>query len=358
MNIRWGSYKEFEGPWYPGTQGFVLPGKPSFADEVLAVITATEGGHWDAINRYDVCVDTQGLIQWCNRSPQHSVDGMYAALQAKDPELLQPVLDFFADRKYTFRNGRWSQLSGAVVDTPSEQQILYFLKASGTRGKWDDESKAYATKAVGAAARVWLRPEAREVQAEWTVKRLKWFLVGSSKALFEAAPDTKVARAFKAMYWSFAANNPKKASEALAAFTAEAGGVQPWSENWLALAAKYLTFSPNISIYPHRYDKIRPVLEKLYGVNLPDYAPELKQWHTKNQFRMFLDPKELQMALLALGYDLGPQGADGKIGAKTTKALKNFEVDAGVSTPDGLIDPKTAELLEAALERRGIQSLA
>ena len=357
INVRWGSYGAYEGPWYPGTQSFSLPANPTFADEVLAVITATEGGHWDAINRYDSCIDTQGLIQWCNRAPQCSVDGMYAALQAHDPALLTPVLGFFEARGYGFADGHWKGQEGPV-DTPAEQLLLYFLGASGRKGTWDTASKTYAQRAVAAAVEVWQDPRARVVQAAWTVKRLDWFLLTDAKKLFAAAPDTAVARAFKAMYWSFAANSPKKAAEALAIFLVDTGGSDLWTEQWLVGVAKYLTFTPGISIYPHRYDKIRPVLEKLYGVNLPDFAAELQAWQAKNQFRLFFQPVELQRALQALGYDIGPQGADGSIDAKTTAALKDFEADLGVAVPDGLVDPKTAELLEAALERRGIQSLA
>jgi len=358
MNISWGSYKNFEGPWYPGEQKFALSSTPTFAEEVLAVITATEGGHWDAINRYDSCIDTQGLIQWCNRAPQRSVDGVYAALDKVDPELLRPVRDFFRDRGYNFSGGSWAGRAN-LVDTPAEQQTLYFLRASGMKGAWDEESKQYAKDAVAAAVAVWQSAEARRVQAEWTVPRLNWFLTTDAAALFKQAPDSAVGRAFKALYWSFAANNPQKAAEALSAFLVDTShSISAWTGEWLSSAAYYLTFHSNIAIYPTRYNKIRPVLEKLYGVDLPDYADELKKWVGKNKFERFIDPRELQLALLALGYDLGPKGADGVPGAKTQSALREFEAAMGVEYPDGVVDPQTAQLLETALERKGLQELA
>lgn len=359
MNVSWGAYKNFEGPWYLGAQKFVLPDSPTFAEEVLAVITATEGGHWDAVNRYDSCVDTQGLIQWCNRAPQRSVDGLYAALDKANPDLLQPVRSFFSSRGYSFSNGVWVGRANPV-DTLSEQQALYFLRSSGFKGAWDDESREYAKSAVAASVEVWQSKEAQRVQGEWTVQRLNWFLASSEiRKAFAEAPDTALSRAFRAMYWSFAANNPKKAAEAFSLFLRDEGHlVQPWSSAWLVETAYYLTFSANIAIYPGRYNKIRPVLEKLYGVDLPDYADTLKQWVDKNQFKSFLDPVELQMALLTLGYDLGPRGADGVPGEKTQSALKEFEASMGVSNPDGVVDPQTAQLLETALERKGLQELA
>ncbi len=358
MNIRWGSYKGFEGPWYPGNQSFSLPDSPTFAEEVLAVITATEGGHWDAINRYDSCIDTQGLIQWCNRAPQRSVDGLYEALHAHDPDLLSPVKQFFADRQFSFNKGCWYQ-GAAQIDTPSEQHRLYFLNASGMSGSWDDSSKDYAKRALEAAVAVWQSSEARRIQAEWTIKRLNWFLVSDEvKQAFKEAPDNSFGRAFKAMYWSFAANNPMKAAAAFMRFQEEEGHlVQPWTSAWLVESSYYLTFDPGITIYPHRYNKIRPVLERLYGVDLPDYADTLKKQFGQVSSKVFLDPAELQRALLALGYDLGPRGADGVAGNKTKEALRAFERDMGVDHPDGEVDVDTSRLLETALERRGIQEL-
>jgi len=357
--VRWGSYKDFEGPWFPGTRSFQLPGAPTFEEEVLAVITATEGGHWDAINRYDSCIDTQGLIQWCNRAPQHSVDALYGELQQADPSLLAPAEALFKEHGYVFSDRRWRGPAG-VVDTPAEQQVLYFSGASGRKGSWDEAAKTYAQRAVAAAVEIWQSPQAQKIQGAWTIKRLSWFLVGAlTKRLFDLAPDTPVGRAFKAMYWSFAANNPKKASEALEEFVeSPTGAYSMWSPGWLSSCAYYLTFFPKITIYPDRYNKIRPVIEKLYEVDLPDYAQELKKWKSEHRIQSFLDPLELQRALKALGYDLGPRGVDGVLGTKTQAALHDFEKDMGVKEPDGLIDPETAKLLEKALERRGIQSLA
>lgn len=362
-NVRWGSYKDYEGPWSGGDQDFVLPGNPVFAEEVMAVITATEGGRYDAINRYDKCIDTQGVIQWCNRARQHSIDDMYGALFEHDPILIAPVTQFLSERGYLFQKNaegkyRWF-LKGAEVDTPKEQTFLYFLNSSGRKGGWDEESKAYAKKSASVAMEVWKSVRAQKIQAEWTLARLNWFLVGSSKQLFKDAPDTDIARAFKAMYWSFAANNPSKSSKALEKFLREsAGKYNPWTEEWLAESARALTYYPRITIYPHRYDKIRPVLEKLYNVDLPDYASELKSWCDTDSVRHFLDPKELQRALIALDHDLGPAGADGVPGKKTRDALKEFEEDMGVENPDGLIDPDTGHLLERALERAGIDLAA
>lgn len=52
----------------------------------------------------------------------------------------------------------------------------------------------------------------------------------------------------------------------------------------------------------------------------------------------------LQEALLAAGYDLGSQGADGIFGSKTRQAVRAFQQDHGL-TPDGLAGPMTRAAL-------------
>ena len=53
QEMGWGTYREYEGPFYRGKASFRLPVSPTESDQILAVITATEGGRWDAYNGYD-----------------------------------------------------------------------------------------------------------------------------------------------------------------------------------------------------------------------------------------------------------------------------------------------------------------
>lgn len=53
-----------------------------------------------------------------------------------------------------------------------------------------------------------------------------------------------------------------------------------------------------------------------------------------------------QTELLQRGYDLGSWGADGKFGAQTEKAVKQFQTDWGL-TADGIIGPKTWDMLDS-----------
>ena len=54
----------------------------------------------------------------------------------------------------------------------------------------------------------------------------------------------------------------------------------------------------------------------------------------------------MQTKLIQLGYDLSPFGADGKFGAKTETALKQFQKDSGLD-PDGICGKKTWEALDS-----------
>ncbi len=359
--IGWGKYRQYEGPYYPGKTPYVLPASPTPEELQMAVITATEGGRFDAWNGYDACGWTSGLIQWCERN-QYSVSDMLGAVFDLDDQLLWDVFDLCKSYSMAFKKNakgryRFHFLDGrGEVDSQEEQRQLFYTTAGkdGTIGSWDAISQAYAKLWAATISSVWERPEAQRVQVQYTVKRLSGFLTPYAKSVFATAPSNDLARGLYAAYLSFAANNPTHASNSLK--TAAAGAV-PWTYAWVVGILRELTFGPGIAIYPHRYDKIRPVVEQLYNLNLPDFAADLKAWESTVGIPAGVDTGKIQRALILLGYDLGPKGADGVYGKKTTEAVLTLEQLSAAIPPanvDGQVDRYTWPALQKALADKGL----
>jgi hypothetical protein len=357
-DIGWGSYASYEGPYWRGKCHYTLPDNPTESDKRLMTITATEGGAFDAYNGYDQCICTSGLIQWCDRAPSFLVCGLLGKVAESNRVLLQQLDMLCAKYGYSFKlaptNGyRYFSPSGVLVSTPESQQRMFFGTSSGLKGQWADADKTRAKEWAAAISSVWEQPEAQDIQRAYTEARLSWFVTKATKPLLDSAPATDVGNCFVAAYLSFAANNPAKASAAVMSALPTAGTL--WTKDWLVNVLKAMTFKPGVAIYPHRYDCIRPVLEKLYNVDLPDLSSDLKSWLGDTGFKDTLSPKQLQLALLELGYDLGPCGADGQIGKLTKLALQKFEFAAGIPElfQDGTPDKFTVPALEKALSAQG-----
>lgn len=363
QEVRWGKYNNYEGPWLPGKEKYKLPSRPTDAEKIMAVITATEGGCYDAVNMYDACLWTAGIIQWCNRAPQFSVDGLMGKVFELDSALLRPITSLAHERGYYFdrREGEHRFISDAVVSTIPRQRDLYFKGVSGEKGSWTEEAKAWARRWCLATSQVLSQEQAKMAQVAYTIPKLNSFAFGAGWELLKRAPATPVGYAWRAMYLSFAANNPSRAAKAATAAQKATAGVTPeWSADWLTTMAKHLTFDSGISIYPDRYNKIRPVIESLWGVDLPDTAADVAKLSSTGVAARWMDPLEVQRALAALGYDLGPAGADGKFGRKSRAALHAFEVMTTIPLEfqDGSPDKYTLPELERALERAGIAELS
>ena len=367
-DIKWGAYRTYEGPFFRGKS----VGRYKLLDDedskILAVITATEGGNYMAINMYDRGILSSGLIQWIEAG-QYSVSDMLGKVAAVDRRLIAPVDEIADASGLTFkknRRNRWRFFyldARGEVDLRSEQQSMFLYRSTGKKGTWDDASRIYAKRWAAAVSSVWEREAAQVVQKNYMARRLTGFALPAARKILNLAPDTDVGRAFKAAYLSFAANNPTWANRHLKIAVARLGVL--WSVNWLISVLKELTFGPRVTIYPHRYKAIRPVLEKLYNLDLPDLATELRVWRGEQEHGFFFDTKEIQRALIILGYDLGPTGADGVYGKKTIGAVLDFErMSYGEKNKvpeehiDGMMDQWTAKKMEEVLEQKAIDLTA
>lgn len=373
--IRWGSYKGYSGPYFPGVQGVDLSGDLSWGFKTFLTVTKTEGGHLDAVNMYDRMIVTVGAIQW-GEAGQYSVSDLLGVAYEAAPEFVLEALrpGLTASKAEFKKNARGRYRfhfldSRGEVDRIPEQQQLFLLNSEGMA--WDNASKAHAKVWAACMANVWENSDTRRSQVEFTVPRLTGFITKEARAVLYGgdAPveDEGWPGALRAGYISFAANLPAVASKHLLRVVG-ASRETPWSPEWCIEILKGLTFGPQIAIYPGRYTKIRPILEDQFGIDLPDLASDLDAWKAQHlepvpdQARSlglgdFDEVIEYQQELVAQGYDLGPAGADGLMGRLTKSAIVSFQRKAGL-TADGIVGMKTRKaFLNSALARLGEEPL-
>lgn len=282
--IGWSAYKDYEGPFFHGVVGFRLPAEPDEADRYLAVITAAEGGHYDAINMYDRGIISVGVIQWIEAG-QYTVSGMLGHVIEKcgaDVVMvpLKPALDACGATFKKNAKGQWRFFfndAKGEVDSLEKTRIL-FLGCPGLKGTWTPEARARAKLWAACVANVWASEAACRAQNSYTRARLSWFIMADAKKhLFGPEPDAGWVGALRAAYVSFAVNLPAVANTQLKAAVAELQSPK-WSPDWCTGVLKKLVFGSGIGIWPVRYNGIRPVLEKLWGVSLPKTAKDLAAW--------------------------------------------------------------------------------
>lgn len=366
--VKWGGYKNYEGPYFYGSKKFVLPSNPTDNERSFDVITTTEGGAPDGINGYDRCVISVGYIQWCEAA-YYLTSKLLGGIANSDPSLLrplQPVLDaanaeFKLNPKKEWRF--FFKDSRGEVNTKGKQLSLFLLNSKGAKGSWDDASRDFAKLWVCCLANTLVQKEADRVQVKYTTDRLTWFITPKAKQILwsENLPNESWVGALRTAYLSFSSNLPAVAEDQLLQAVSTTSAPK-WSKDWCIHIMQQLTFGPGIAIYPERYNKIRKPLEKNYNVDLPDFHEELKKWESEfekvsgeieNGEPSFFRTEEIQKVLIDLGHDLGPAGADGKFGTKTTEAVENFQEGFNLKK-DGIVGKETRSYL--VLVWRGMNS--
>jgi len=357
--IGWGKYGGYEGPFYRGLTPYREPEKPTPMDKLIAVFTATEGGRYEALNMYDKCILSLGLLQYCEVATIYAVSRILGRCVEADRALFESYLDLFPlgllPKAPTFKRnpkGSWRFYVGnsEVTSKAAQQELL--LSTNGREGSWGakDSPQRLHAKTV-AAIMVSMMHERVFQEAQESFMRstvLDFVLPWAKKELYLDHPqEAGWLGAMQAGFLSFAGNNPKIAHEQLRVSMRNWDGLTEEQKCFQTL--RQLTFGPGISIYPHRYDAIRKPIERLYQVDLPDFSEELRAWSLSTGHTCFWSTEEVQTALHGLGYDLGPAGVDGKWGPKTEGALKKFEEDHGLP-PDGIMDTETADVLFAEFE--------
>lgn len=346
--IREGSYQQYWGPWTRGVYRFVIGDNPDFRRKMLGVLTATEGGRYGAVNMYDRCILTVGLIQWCEAANIFGVTKMLKKCLEADAKLLTSYMAelpgdlLFTEAGFIFK--------GKVVKTKADQRAAFLGGSSGLRGQWSDEQKKHAWRVCAVMSAIWSEEKFRAIQEEYTSKRLLGFVMPKTKKILfkDGYPTEGAEGALRCLVMSYAGNLPANADKHFRVVH----GTVPYQEGdamqRLILVAEEMAFGSGIGIWPHRYDAIRPVLEKQFGIDLPDFAKQLRDFEKKHPwFEHFPDDRAIQEALIFLGSDLGPSGADGRFGPKSRAALKAFEIQSEEyeDDPDGIPDVKSMDAL-------------
>jgi peptidoglycan hydrolase-like protein with peptidoglycan-binding domain len=360
-NVSWGSYKEFEGPVHYGLGKLNLTTFPTPGHRLLDVVTQTEGGSPSAVNAYDRCIISLGLIQWCEAKYFLS-SKLLGAIAEREPTLLSPLDAVLKETGAKFAkktsNNKWRfYLNNDEVDSGIEQQALFFAGANGLKGQWQDIQKLRAKSWVAAFVNTLHQPEAIEAQIEHTAEHMYSFATPAAKAILfsENKPLEGWPGAVQGGFLSFAANLPAVASKQLELAVKQTKAPK-WSPDWCIAVLRELTFGPEIAIYPQRYDKIRPKLEQHFGVNLPDLSAELRVWQAKLDADLdpptkaepnFQTTEGVQRFLVGLGYDLGNagpghDGVDGREGGKTRDAIMTFQRLNGLGA-DGQVGKRTRQ---------------
>jgi hypothetical protein len=279
-DIHWSMYQTFEGPFYRGKIKFELSKNITLQDKYIAAITSIESGHYDAINMYDRMIMTVGLIQW-GEANTFSVSKLLGAIcdDGKEHIIQEHLRTALKISNSSFRKnpkGIWRFYMGdSEVNNITLQQQL-FLGCNGQKGKWTNELRTYAKTWAAAMASVFEDPKTYEIQKKFTIDRLMGFVSPEAKKLlFDDKTLSPWADATRAIYLTFAINLPRIAGEMLTS-TKFIG--KKWSQEWCISLIKRLTFGPNIKIYPTRYNALRPVIERLFNINLPKNSLELENF--------------------------------------------------------------------------------
>jgi hypothetical protein len=280
--VTWSSYADgggtWEGPIAFGSATYAPPAAPSWRDKLLATVAATEGRP-DAVRLVDRAVCSAGMCQWTEVGAGMAVSKLLGAIAAVDRQLVEPLAPALARTGAVFAqkpDGAWRfQHEGAWVETGDQCRALYWGGVSGRRGSWTDDARTTATTWASCLSATLAQPAAILAQVAYSLPKLEGYAWPSARAILwdGTAPDNAgLPGALRAAYLSYALNNPTIAARQLSAVVTSA---PKWSMPWAVAVLRSLAFGPGIAIYPGRYDRIRPVLERYWGVSLPPKSGDL-----------------------------------------------------------------------------------
>jgi len=310
-------------------------------DYIALKVTSAAEGNLDAAQMYDSCTFTAGFQQWCARFP--NLARMIAHVEQKCGGSMSSLLQFMRSLNAEIDpRGRGFTHNGELVFTRLQRQKLFLAGGTGEIGSWTEQHRERAYGWVLAFANCpWSDTEVAKAQVEFAARTVREYIDPRANWLFEMREDPWIL-ALRAAYISFAVNNPTRAVTFLNSAKSKNNSMPEGSPAWVVEMLRSMTWDPDVDILPHRYDAIRPVLEKAFNIDLPDFAAELKSSLSREDAP--LSPTEIQVILMKIGYDIGASMADGNIGPKTRAAIRAFQ-QANNLQVDGIVGPRTRSAL-------------
>ena len=286
-DLSWGSYGGYEGCAYYGRNFYTATPADDFNTKCFAVVASSEGA-LSSVNMYDRGIISVGAIQWTELTDNKVSEMIGFVAQEYGVELvmkhLKPALDMSGA---TFRQnaaGKYRFFIGSVEVRGETFARQLFCGGSGRVGTWTDASRLQARTWCAAVATLFQDPDAMRGQIDFTSPQLRPRFITPTVAGLLFGPDSSEvgwSGAVKAFAVAYGVNLPAIVSRVIPLVVASSK-YPKWSREWSLDVIKGLVFLSGIKIWPARYNANRPLIEKLFGVELPKTAIELSQaaWRT------------------------------------------------------------------------------
>lgn len=278
--IGWSSYSKFEGPFFGGTIKVPKVGPDAtFAQKVLSLTAAAEGGSWNAVNMYDSGLVSLGAIQFIDAG-SFNVCNMLGYIAEKcgvEPVVskLKPALDLCKATFAKTQNGSWRfHVDGRPISTLDDQKRLYFGDSDGNlKGTFDANKKIIAKTWAACVASVMEIDGAVQAQLEFTMPRLiNGFVWGKLKEDLYGndAPNDGYVGMLRGMLLSFAVNAPalvvKRYNDA------RANPYTIYTDAWCLHILRSVVVGSNIKVWPARWSTKRDLVKSMWGIQLPTWS--------------------------------------------------------------------------------------
>jgi hypothetical protein len=278
--IGWSRYHDREGCFFGGSVKVAVAERTaSFAERVLSLTSAAEGGHWNSINMYDAGLVSVGAIQFIDVGSFQVTDMLGAVADELGDtyiqSVLKPALDLCGARFVKIAPGMWRfSLGDVIVNDRNLQNKLYFGDSVGNMlGSYDDAKRLRAKTWAACLASVWLDPRAVAVQSKFTLPRLISGFVWAElkRDLYTGdQPEDGWLGALRAMLLSFAVNAPAVVVKRYAA--CRSNGSTFGTPEWCLAVLRGVVIGAGIDVWPARWVAERDLVKKMFGVVVPTYA--------------------------------------------------------------------------------------